>query len=104
MEKVKEATTEVVDKLRPKKAPWVSLRETLCSTGFDDKRGWRRMAALLGPVNAPFCRYRGDRRLLVLVCVKCQRARERAGTTPLAQLSFPLCLFYRTLRPVWGRK
>jgi len=56
MEKVKEATTEVVDKLRPKKAPWVSLRETLCSAGFDDKRGWRRMAALLGAVNAPFCR------------------------------------------------
>ena len=56
MEKVKEATTEVIDKLRPKKAPWVSLRETLCSTGFDDKRGWRRMAALLGAVNAPFCR------------------------------------------------
>jgi hypothetical protein len=53
---VKEATTEVVDKLRPKKAPWVSLRETLCSVGFDDKRGWRRMAALLGAVNAPFCR------------------------------------------------
>jgi hypothetical protein len=55
MEKVKEATTEVVDKLRPKGA-WVSLRETLCSAGFDDKHGWRRMAALLGAVNAPFCR------------------------------------------------
>jgi hypothetical protein len=53
---VKEATTEVLDKLRPKKAPLVSLRETLCSAGFDDKRGWRRMAALLGAVNAPFCR------------------------------------------------
>jgi len=44
MEKVKEATTEVkefttevVDKLRPKGA-WVSLRETLCSEGFDNKR------------------------------------------------------------------
>ena len=56
MEKVKEATTEVVDKLRSKKAPWVSLRETLCSAGFDDKHGWRRMGALLGAVNAPFCR------------------------------------------------
>jgi hypothetical protein len=62
MEKVKEATTEVKEataevaaKLRPKGA-WISLRETLCSEGFDDKRGWRRMAALLGAVNAPFCR------------------------------------------------
>jgi hypothetical protein len=62
MEKVKEATTEVKEttvevaaKLHPKGA-WVSLRETLCSEGFDDKRGWRRMAALLGAVNAPFCR------------------------------------------------
>jgi hypothetical protein len=42
-------------KLRPK-VGWVSLRETLCSEGFDDKRGWRRMAALLGAINAPFCR------------------------------------------------
>ena len=46
---------EVAAKLHPK-AAWVSLRETLCSEGFDDKRGWRRMAALLGVVNAPFCR------------------------------------------------
>jgi hypothetical protein len=53
---VKEATTEMVDKLRLKKAPWVSLRETLCSEGFDDKRGWRRMLALWGAINAPFCR------------------------------------------------
>jgi hypothetical protein len=45
MEKVKEATTEVAAKLHPK-AAWVSLRETLCSEGFDDKRGWRRMAVL----------------------------------------------------------
>ena len=52
---VKEVTVEVVDKLRPKEQ-WNSLRETLCSEGFDDKRGWRRMAALLGAVNAPFCR------------------------------------------------
>jgi hypothetical protein len=56
MEKVKEATIEVATKLRPKKAPWVSLRETLYSEGFDDKHGWRRMAALLGAVNPPFCR------------------------------------------------
>ena len=62
MEKVKEATTEVKEataevaaKLHPKGA-WVSLRETLCSEGFDDKHGWRRMSALLGAVNAPFCR------------------------------------------------
>jgi SH3-like domain-containing protein len=55
MEKVKEATAEVAAKLHPKGA-WVSLRETLCSEGFDDKRGWRRMSALLGAVNAPFCR------------------------------------------------
>ena len=55
MEKVKEATTEIAVKLHPK-AAWVSLRETLRSEGFDDKRGWRRMAALLGAVNAPFCR------------------------------------------------
>jgi hypothetical protein len=52
---VKEATTQVANKLRPK-AGWVSLRETLCSEGFDDKRGWRRMVALLGAINAPFCR------------------------------------------------
>jgi hypothetical protein len=55
MEKVKEATTSVAAKLRPN-AGWVSLRETLCSEGFDDKRGWRRMAALLGAINPPFCR------------------------------------------------
>jgi len=56
MQKVKEATTEVAAKLRPKKGAWVSLRETLCSEGFDDKRGWRRMAAMLGAINPPFCR------------------------------------------------
>ena len=56
MEKVNEATAEVVDMLLPKRALLVSLRETLYSEGFDDKRGWRRMAALLGAVNAPFCR------------------------------------------------
>jgi SH3-like domain-containing protein len=56
MEKVKESATEVTRKLRPKKAPWVSLRETLCSEGFDAKRGWGRMRALWGAINAPFCR------------------------------------------------
>ena len=55
---VKEATTEVVEKPRPKtkKAPLVSLSETLCSEGFANKRGWRRILALWGAVNAPFCR------------------------------------------------
>jgi hypothetical protein len=52
---VKEATTQVVEKLRPKTG-WVSLRETLCTEGFDDKRGWRRIAALWGALGAPFCR------------------------------------------------
>jgi len=52
---VKEATAEVAAKVYPKGA-WVSLREALCSEGFDDKRGWQRMVALLGAVNAPFCR------------------------------------------------
>ena len=53
---VKEATTEVVEKLIPKKSPLVTLRESLCSEGFDDKRGWRRIMALLGSTNSPFCR------------------------------------------------
>ena len=52
---VKEVTAEVVDKLRPK-VQWNSLRETVCSEGFDDKRGWRRIVALLGSTNSPFCR------------------------------------------------
>jgi len=56
MEKVNEATAEVVDMLLPKRATLVSLRETLCSEGFDDKRSWRRILALWGAVNAPFCR------------------------------------------------
>jgi hypothetical protein len=43
---VKEATTKVVEKLRPKRAQLVSLRETLCSERFDDKRAWRRILAL----------------------------------------------------------
>ena len=55
MEKVKEATAEVAAKVRLKGA-WVSLRETLCSEGFDDKRGWRRILALWGSLSAPFCR------------------------------------------------
>jgi hypothetical protein len=55
-EGVKEATPEVVEKLIPKKSPLVSLRETLCSEGFDEKRGWRRIVALWGSTNSPFCR------------------------------------------------
>ncbi len=43
---VKEATAEVVEKLRPERAPWVSLRETLCSDRFDYKRTWRRILTL----------------------------------------------------------
>ena len=55
---VKEATAEVVDKLVSKQGPQqlVSLRETVSSEGFDQKRGWRRIAALLGATNSPFCR------------------------------------------------
>jgi hypothetical protein len=52
---VKEATTQVVDKLRPK-AEWVSLRKILCTEGFDNKRGLHRIAALWGGLSAPFCR------------------------------------------------
>jgi hypothetical protein len=57
-EEVKEAAAEVVDKLAPKHAPGqlVSLRETVCGEGFDEKRGWRRIVALLGSTNSPFCR------------------------------------------------
>jgi Asp/Glu/hydantoin racemase len=55
---VKEATAEVVDKLMPKQGPQqlVSLRETISSESFDDKRGWRRILALWGSTNSPFCR------------------------------------------------
>jgi hypothetical protein len=53
---VKEAIPDVNDKLIPKKSPLVSLRETLCSEGFEDKRGWRRIMALWGSTNSPFCR------------------------------------------------
>ncbi len=52
---VKEAATEVASEFRPA-VLWVSLRETICAEGFDNKRGWRRIAALLGATNAPFCR------------------------------------------------
>ena len=56
-EEIKKATAEVVEKLRaPKGAQLVSLRETICSEGFDDKRGWRRITALLGSTNSPFYR------------------------------------------------
>jgi hypothetical protein len=58
-QEVKEATAEVVDKLVHKKQgpqQLDSLRETVSSESFDDKRGWRRIAALLGATNSPFCR------------------------------------------------
>ncbi len=57
-EEVKEATAEVVDKLVAKQGPQqlVSLRETVSSEGFDDKRGWRRILTLWGATNAPFFR------------------------------------------------
>ncbi len=57
VEEVKEATTEVVEKLSAHKgAQLVSLRETVSSEGFDDKRGWRRIMALWGSTNSPFYR------------------------------------------------
>jgi hypothetical protein len=57
MEKAKEITTEVVDKLRPNKGPQlVSLQNTVSSEGFIDKRGWRRILALWGSTNSPFFR------------------------------------------------
>ena len=56
-EEVKELTTEVVEKLSANKgAQLVSLRETVSSEGFEDKRGWRRIMALWGSTNSPFCR------------------------------------------------
>ena len=56
-EEVKELTTEVVDKLGANKgAQLVSLRETVASEGFDEKRGWRRIVALWGSTNSPFYR------------------------------------------------
>ena len=56
-QEVKEATAEVVEKLTPNKgAQLVSLRETVSSEGFDEKRGWRRIMALWGSTNSPFYR------------------------------------------------
>ncbi len=56
-EEVKEATAEVVEKLSaPKGAQLVSLRETVSSEGFDEKRGLRRIMALWGSTNSPFYR------------------------------------------------
>jgi hypothetical protein len=66
MEKAKEITTEVKEEVKEAaaevaakvslKAQLVSLRETICGEGFDEKRGWRRIAALLGATNSPFYR------------------------------------------------
>ena len=54
---VKEATAEMVDTLRPTNgAQLVSLRETVSSEGFDNKRGLRRILALWGSTNSPFYR------------------------------------------------
>ncbi len=56
-EEVKELTTEVVEKLGANNgAQLVSLRETVSSEGFDEKRGWRRIMALWGSTNSPFYR------------------------------------------------
>jgi hypothetical protein len=56
-EEVKEITAEVVEKILPKKgAQLVSLRETISSEGFEEKRGWRRIMALWGSTNSPFYR------------------------------------------------
>ena len=62
MEKVKEITTEVKEEVKEAAAKIipevqsVSLRETICGEGFEEKRGWRRIVALLGSTNSPFCR------------------------------------------------
>ena len=56
-QEVKEATAEVVEKLSANNgAQLVSLRETVSSEGFEDKRGWRRIMALWGSTNSPFYR------------------------------------------------
>jgi len=53
---MKEATTaEVTASLHPK-VQLSTLREVVGGEGFDDKRGWRRILALWGATNAPFCR------------------------------------------------
>ena len=54
-QEVKEAATEVAAKVRPMLQS-VSLRETISREGFDAKRGWRRILALLGATSAPFYR------------------------------------------------
>ncbi len=54
-EDVKEAAAEVAAKIIPK-VQLISLRETVCGEGFDEKRGWERILALLGSTNSPFCR------------------------------------------------
>ena len=57
VEEVKEATAEVVEKILPQKgAQLVSLRETVSSESFEEKRGWRRIMALWGSTNSPFYR------------------------------------------------
>ena len=54
---LKQATAEVVDKLVAGNKPQlVSLRETVSGESFDDTRGWRRIFALWGSTNSPFCR------------------------------------------------
>ena len=56
-EEVKEVTAEVAEKLSANNgAQLVSLRETVSSEGFDEKRGWRRIMALWGSTNSPFYR------------------------------------------------
>ena len=58
-EEVKEITAEVVHELRANNEgpqQLVSLRETVSGEGFGDKRGWRRIMALWGSTNSPFCR------------------------------------------------
>jgi hypothetical protein len=54
-EEVKEAAAEVAAKVIPK-VQLVSLRETIGGEGFDEKRGWRRIATFLGATNSPFYR------------------------------------------------
>ena len=57
IEEVKEATAEVVEKIVPNKgSQLVSLRETISSESFEEKRGWRRIMALWGSTNSPFYR------------------------------------------------
>jgi len=58
-QEVKEATTSVATEVAAKVRPMVqsvSLRETIAREGFDAKRGWRRILALLGATSTPFYR------------------------------------------------